>query len=67
MLIFLIYLVVILLLTMTVKEVADKLNKSQQFVRIGLQRGLLPFGFAIKMSSKYTYCISKKKFEELFN
>lgn len=55
------------MLTMSVKETAKKLNKSEQFVRIGLQRGLLPFGFAIKMSTRYTYCISKKKFEEWFN
>ena len=55
------------ILTMSVKETAKKLNKSEQFVRIGLQRGLLPFGFAIKMSTRYTYCISKKKFEEWFN
>lgn len=46
---------------LTVKETANLLNKSQQFVRIGLQRGILPFGYAIKMSGKYTYHISKVK------
>ena len=46
---------------LTVKETALLLNKSQQFVRIGLQRNILPFGYAIKMSGKYTYHISKKK------
>lgn len=49
---------------MTVKECAELLNKSQQFVRIGLQRGILPFGYAIKMSSRYTYHISEKKVYE---
>lgn len=28
---------------MTVKEAAKLLGKSEQFVRIGLQRGILPF------------------------
>lgn len=31
---------------------------SPQFVRIGLQRGLLDIGDAVKMSSKWTYNIS---------
>lgn len=51
-------------MSLTVKEAAEKLNKSPQFVRIGLQRGILPFGYAVKMSTKWTYHISKKKFEE---
>lgn len=48
----------------SVKEAAKIMGKSEQFVRIGLQRGLLPFGNAIKMSSIYTYYISPKLFEE---
>ncbi|MFL2104170.1 helix-turn-helix transcriptional regulator [Mycobacteroides abscessus] len=43
---------------------AKKLGKSEQFVRVGLQNGILPFGFAVKMSSKFTYHISPKKFKE---
>ncbi len=31
---------------------------SAQFVRIGLQRGLLDIGDAVKMSTKWTYNIS---------
>lgn len=46
---------------LSVKETAVLLGKSQQFVRIGLQRGILPFGYALKMSGKYTYHISKSK------
>lgn len=50
--------------SMKVEEVAQVLHKSKQFVRIGLQRGLLPFGTAQQMpgSKKYTYYISKTKF-----
>lgn len=49
---------------MTVAECAKLLGKSTQFVRIGLQRGILPFGYAIKMSSVYTYHISEAKVKE---
>lgn len=44
----------------SVKEAAEILGKSQQFVRLGLQREKLPIGTAIKMSSKWTYHISPK-------
>lgn len=47
-----------------VKEAAQIMGKSEQFVRIGLQRGILPFGVAIKTSNNYTYYISPKKFNE---
>lgn len=45
-------------------EVAAKLlGKSDQFVRIALQRGLAPFGFATKISGhKYSYHISPALF-----
>lgn len=49
---------------MKVAECAKLLGKSQQFVRIGLQRGILPFGYAIKMSSVWTYHISEAKVME---
>ena len=49
---------------MTIAEAAELLGKSKQFIRIGLQRGILPFGYAVKMSSKYTYHISKNKLYE---
>lgn len=48
----------------TVKKAAEIMGKSQQFIRIGLQRGLLPFGTAVKMSSMWTYYISPKQFCE---
>lgn len=45
---------------MTIKEVAKLLGKSEMFVRIGIQRKLLPFGIAIKLPDRerYTYHIS---------
>lgn len=47
-----------------VKDAAQMLGKSEQFVRIGLQRSILPFGSAVKVSTKYTYYISPSKFYE---
>lgn len=44
----------------SVKEASKLMGKSEMFVRIGLQRGILPIGSAIKLSSKYTYYISPK-------
>lgn len=43
---------------MAVKETVKLLQKSEQFIRIGLQMGILSFGFAVKMSSRWTYHIS---------
>lgn len=50
--------------SMTVAEVASIMNKTPSFVRIGLQRGTLPFGTAQIMprSNKYTYYISPALF-----
>lgn len=47
-------------------EVAAKLlGKSEQFVRVALQRGLAPFGFATKITGqKYSYHISPKLLEQ---
>lgn len=48
----------------TVAEAAKRMGVSQQFVRIGLQRGILPFGHAVKVSGRYTYYITERKFNE---
>lgn len=47
-------------------DVAKALNKSPQYIRICLQKGLLPFGAAAKMpgSGQWSYVIFKRKFEE---
>lgn len=50
--------------TLTIAEVSKLMNKSAQFVRIGLQKGVFPFGYAVKTSSKWTYYISAMKFTE---
>ena len=50
-----------------VNEAARIMGKSPQFIRIGLQRGLLPFGVAFKTDERneqYDYYISPKKFSE---
>lgn len=49
----------------SVSEAAHFLGTSEQFVRIGLQQGTLKFGMAVKMSSQWTYVITKQKFEEI--
>lgn len=49
----------------TVADASRLMGVSQQFVRVGLQNGVLPFGYAVKISrGKYTYFISRQKFEE---
>lgn len=49
----------------TIKEASELMGVSQQFVRVGLQTGVLPFGYAVKISKgRYTYFISKPKFAE---
>ncbi|BES65877.1 hypothetical protein SANA_23160 [Gottschalkiaceae bacterium SANA] len=50
----------------TIKKAADIMGKSEMFVRIGLRRGLLPFGVAWKMpgSSSFSYYIYPNKFQE---
>lgn len=50
----------------TVKDAARIMGKHEQFVRIGLQNGTLPFGVAEKLpnSSRYSYYIFPKLFFE---
>lgn len=47
----------------SVREAAKLLGVSPQFIRIGMQRGTLPIGAAVKMSSRWTYWISRDKVE----
>ena len=49
---------------LSVAKAAELMDVSQQFIRIGLQRGILPFGYAVQISSKWTYYISPSKFTE---
>ena len=49
----------------SIEEAARRLGKSQQFVRIALQNGAAPFGFATKgAGSTYDYHISPKLLDE---
>ncbi|MBR5582971.1 MAG: hypothetical protein IKW21_00415 [Lachnospiraceae bacterium] len=48
----------------TVAQAAELLGASEQFIRVGLQKKELPFGFAVKLSGHWTYVITKQKFEE---
>lgn len=51
----------------SVAECARMLGKSEQFVRVALQTGVAPFGFAVKNKSVYSYHISPKKLNEYMN
>lgn len=46
----------------SIKTAATIMGKSHQFIRIGLQRQLLPFGSAVKLSTRWTYYISPRLF-----
>lgn len=45
----------------TVKQAATISGMGEQYIRIGLQLGVLPFGSAVKLSSKWTYYISEQR------
>lgn len=47
-----------------VSDAARLMGVSEQFIRIGMQRGRLPIGEAVQMSSKWTYYVSPKLFYE---
>jgi len=50
--------------SLTIHDAAEIMGKSDQFVRVGLQRGILPFGSAVKLSTRWTYYISPTRFYE---
>lgn len=49
---------------LSVQKAAKLMDADAQFIRIALQRGHLPFGQAIKISTQYNYYISIPKFSE---
>ena len=50
---------------MTIAEASRLMGVSRQFIRVGLQKGILPFGYAVQVSaSRFTYFISREKFIE---
>lgn len=48
----------------SVAQCAKLIGKSEQFVRVALQTGTAPFGFAVKNKTVYSYHISPKKLNE---
>lgn len=53
------------MVNITVKEAALLMSVGPQFVRVGIQQGILPFGTAVKISGdRYTYYISPNKLAE---
>ena len=51
-----------------ITEIAAAMHKDAQYVRIGLQKGILKFGYAIKLdnSNEYNYyCPDRKVWEEI--
>ncbi len=50
---------------LSVNQAAKLMGASPQFIRLGVQRKELPFGYAMKMNgNRYVYHISTKKFSE---
>ena len=50
---------------LSVQEAARLMGKSEMFIRIGLQRNILPFGYAVKTGKeRWSYFISREKFRE---
>jgi excisionase family DNA binding protein len=51
--------------TLTVEEASKLMGVSRQFIRVGLQKGILPFGYAVQISgARYTYNIPVALFEK---
>ena len=53
------------MIKVSIATAARLMNKGQQFVRIALQRNLVPFGFAVKIQedgSRYDYYINPVEF-----
>ena len=51
---------------MKVSEAAQLLNKSEQFVRVMIQRGKMPFadGTQLRNGGRWNYIIYKERFEQ---
>lgn len=50
--------------TLTVRECAGLMGKSTRFVEKGLQEGIFPFGYAVKLE-EWSYFISAKRFTDM--
>ncbi len=45
-----------------VSVAAKLMGKPEQFIRLGLQRGVFPFGYAVNMGKQWSYFISPVQF-----
>ncbi len=50
--------------SVSVTYTAKRIGKTPQFVRLALQQGTAPFGFAVKNTKDWSYHISLKKLNE---
>ena len=51
-----------------VATAAKLMGVSQQYIRVGLQQKILPFGTAVRVTGKrFTYYISPAKFKDFIN
>ena len=48
----------------TIKQASEIMGKSEQFIRIGIERGILPIGACVRNGSRASYYISPKLFYE---
>ena len=48
----------------TPEQAAKLMGKGKEFVRQGLRDGVFPWGYAVKMGSRWSYYISPMKFTE---
>lgn len=48
-----------------VSVAAKLMGKSKEFVQDGLKDGIFPWGYAVKMSTKWSYWINSKRFSEI--
>lgn len=52
---------------MNIKEVANRLGETDQFIRTGLQKGMFPFGTAEKVDGKFVYNIDEIAFNRFMS
>ena len=48
---------------LSIKEAAELMGTSEQFLRIGLQRKQIPIGYAVKNKTRWFYVIPRQLFE----
>ena len=49
---------------MTVTEAARLMGVSEEFIRAGIRQQVFPWGYAVRVNSRYSYWINREKFME---